>query len=66
MRRFFPIIIGIGLLTAFFFIAKNSTTNDSDYRLIDESIQAEFNQLRMDYLNSKINQQQYTIESLLL
>lgn len=61
MKRFFPIIIGIGLLTAFYFIAQNSTTNDSDYRLIDESIQSEFNQLRMDYLNSRINQQQYFV-----
>lgn len=59
MKRFFPIIIGIGLLAAFYFIAKNSTTNDKDYRLIDESLTANYNKLRMDYLNSVISQKKY-------
>lgn len=59
MKRFFPIIIGIGLLLGFYFIAKNSTTNDKDYRIIDESLQADFNNLRMLYLQAKISQQQY-------
>ena len=59
MKKLFPIFISIGLLLAFYFIAKNSGTTDRDFRIIDESIQSEYNKLRIDYLNSSINQQQY-------
>lgn len=59
MKRYLPIIIAIALLAGFYFIAQNSKTNDSDYRLVDQSIQTQFNQLRVDYLNARINQQQY-------
>lgn len=59
MKKLFPIFISIGLLLAFYFIAKNSGTADRDFRIIDESIQSEYNKLRIDYLNSSINQQQY-------
>lgn len=62
MKKYFPIVIAIGLLAGFYFIAQNSASSDKDNRIIDESIQAEYNKLRMDYLNSTITQKKYFIE----
>jgi len=59
LKKYLHFVIVIALLSAFYFIAKYYGSRDKDFRIIDGSIQAEFNQVRMDYLNLKINQQQY-------
>lgn len=59
MKKFFPYIIVLVLLAGFYFIINNSRSDQNTFRKIDKQLHADFNKLRLDYLNSIVNQKQY-------
>ena len=59
MRKIFPIIIGLLLVAGFYYLASISGLDDKTYRELDLLIASEHNQLKLDYANMKISQQQY-------
>jgi len=59
MRKIFPIIIGLLLVAGFYYLASTSGLDDKTYRELDLLITSEHNQLKLDYAQMKISQQQY-------
>lgn len=59
MRKAFPIIIGLLLVAGFYYLASTSGLDDKTFRKLDQLITSEHNQLKIDYAQMKINQQQY-------
>jgi hypothetical protein len=61
MKKIIPIIITTILLAVVYFIINNSGSDDRAFRSADESLQSEYNRLRLDYLQSGIDQQKYIV-----
>ena len=59
MRNIFPIITGFLLVAGFYFLVSNPGLNDKTFRELDQLIKLEHNQLKLDYVQMKISQQQY-------
>ena len=59
MRKIFQIITGLLLVAGFYFLASNPGLNDKTFREMDQLITSEHNQLKLDYVQMKISQQQY-------
>jgi hypothetical protein len=59
MRKIFSIITGLLLAAGVYYLAFISGSNEKTFRELDELITLEHNQLRADYVQMKINQQQY-------
>lgn len=59
MRKIFPIIIGLLLIVGFYYLPSTPGLDDKSFRELDQLIIAEYSQLRLDYEQMKISQQQY-------
>jgi hypothetical protein len=59
MRNIFPIIIGLLLVAGFYFLVSIPGLDDKTFRELDQLITSEHNQLKLDYTQLKISQQQY-------
>ena len=59
MRKAFPIIIGFILVAGLYYLTFTSGVDDKTFRELDQLIKSEHNQLKLDYAQMKINQQQY-------
>lgn len=59
MRKLFPIIIGLLLVAEFCYLVSTSGLDDKTYREMDRLVSSEHNQLKLDYAQMKISQQQY-------
>ena len=59
VRKIFPIIIGLLLVAGFYYLASTSGLDNNTFRELDLLITSEHNQLKLDYAQMKISQQQY-------
>ncbi len=59
MRKIFPIITGLLLVAEFYYLSSITSLDDRTFRELDQLITSEHNQLKLDYAQMKISQQQY-------
>lgn len=59
MRKIFPIIIVLLLIAGLYYLVFTSGLDDKTFRELDLLITTEHNQLKLDYAQMKISQQQY-------
>ena len=59
MRKIISLIIGLLLVAGFYFLSSTSDLDDKTYRERDQLIVLEYKRLKIDYVQMKINHQQY-------
>jgi hypothetical protein len=59
MKKAFPIIIGLLVIAGLYYLVSTSGLDDKTFRELDLLITIEHNQLKLDYAQMKISQQQY-------
>lgn len=59
MRKIISVIIGLALITGFYYLVSNSGSEEKTYREQDQLIVSEYKRLKIDYIQMKINHQQY-------
>jgi outer membrane protein assembly factor BamA len=59
MRKIIFIIIGLVLVAGFYYLVSKTGSLDKTYRERDQLIVSEYKQLKIDYVQLKINHQQY-------
>ena len=59
MRKIISIIIGLVLVVGFYYLVSNTGSLDKTYREQDQLIVSEYKRLKTDFVQMKINNQQY-------
>lgn len=59
MRKIISIIIGLVLVVGFYYLVSNTGSLDKTYREQDQLIVLEYKRLKTDFVQMKINHQQY-------
>jgi len=59
MRKIISIIIGLVLVAVFYYLVSNMGSLDKTYREQDQLIVSEYKRLKTDFVQMKINHQQY-------
>ena len=59
MRKIISLIIGLVLVAGFYYLVSNTGSLDKTYRERDQLIVSEYKRLKIDYVQMKINHQQY-------
>lgn len=62
MKKYLPILFAVIIAAGFYFMSSMSKPDDKVFREIDIMLFAQFNQLKIDYSQSKITKEQYIVK----